>query len=173
VLREDKRAKFDEDRVLGLRRYRFTSGTLEASATLGRGDYRQLLERQAVSPVVVLETDGRTWWMFRDRVYQEDEGLDAEDVLALALDRERKRDRQLRRAHDLLRAEVSTTRRESIPEELRRLVFRRDEGACVTCGSRELLQFDHIIPVARGGATTIDNLQVLCANCNRAKSDDI
>ena len=32
---------------------------------------------------------------------------------------------------------------------------------------------DHIIPVAKGGCTTEDNLQTLCWKCNRAKSDKI
>lgn len=173
MLREDKRAGFEVTRVLGLRRYRFAAGRLEASASLGRGEHRALLERQTAVPVIVLEADGKTWWMYGDRVYVEDSGLGADDVLALAADRERRRDRQLRRAHDLLRGEHPPARRESIPEELRRLVFRRDGGACVRCGSRELLQFDHVIPVARGGASTLENLQVLCSECNRAKRDDI
>jgi 5-methylcytosine-specific restriction endonuclease McrA len=32
---------------------------------------------------------------------------------------------------------------------------------------------DHILPVAHGGATTLQNLQLLCAECNRGKSDSI
>ncbi len=30
-----------------------------------------------------------------------------------------------------------------------------------------------ILPVADGGATTLQNLQLLCADCNRSKSDSI
>jgi 5-methylcytosine-specific restriction endonuclease McrA len=41
----------------------------------------------------------------------------------------------------------------------------------VQCDSTEELQFDHILPVALGGATSIENLQILCADCNCAKSD--
>jgi 5-methylcytosine-specific restriction endonuclease McrA len=65
--------------------------------------------------------------------------------------------------------EPSGPRREGIPEEVRREVFRRDGGRCAACGSDELLQFDHVIPVALGGASTAANLQVLCAPCNREK----
>jgi 5-methylcytosine-specific restriction endonuclease McrA len=35
------------------------------------------------------------------------------------------------------------------------------------------LQFDHIIPVALGGATSAQNLQLLCRQCNLAKSAGI
>lgn len=60
-----------------------------------------------------------------------------------------------------------------IPADLRRIVFERDGGRCVECGSNFDLQYDHILPVALGGATTAENLQILCADCNRRKSDSI
>ena len=41
------------------------------------------------------------------------------------------------------------------------------------CGDAFELQFDHVIPVALGGANTVDNLQVLCGPCNRAKGADV
>ncbi|RSM87100.1 hypothetical protein DMH25_42665 [Streptomyces sp. WAC 01325] len=31
------------------------------------------------------------------------------------------------------------------------------------------MQFDHVIPVAMGGSSGADNLQVLCGPCNRSK----
>jgi tetratricopeptide (TPR) repeat protein len=63
--------------------------------------------------------------------------------------------------------------RAAIPEKVRHAVWRRDEGRCVQCGSQENLEFDHIIPVVRGGANTERNLQLLCEPCNRAKSAKI
>ncbi|MGX1886511.1 HNH endonuclease [Streptomyces sp. NPDC055287] len=38
---------------------------------------------------------------------------------------------------------------------------------CVVCGSTSELQFDHVIPVAMGGGSGPQNLQLLCGSCNR------
>ena len=61
------------------------------------------------------------------------------------------------------------TTREPIPEAIRSEVWRRDLGRCVKCGSNQNLEFDHVIPVAMGGATSVRNLQLLCRGCNREK----
>jgi hypothetical protein len=63
--------------------------------------------------------------------------------------------------------------RRSIPSEVKREVWRRDEGRCVDCGSRERLEFDHIIPVSRGGANTVRNIELRCERCNRSKGAQI
>lgn len=63
--------------------------------------------------------------------------------------------------------------REPIPESVRLFVWQRDKGQCVKCGSREKLEFDHIIPVASGGSSTERNVQLLCESCNRSKGATI
>ena len=68
-----------------------------------------------------------------------------------------------------VRATRPTHTREPIPMALRTAVLDRDGWRCVQCGSQEELQLDHIIPYSRGGATTYENLQVLCGHCNREK----
>lgn len=64
-------------------------------------------------------------------------------------------------------------RREPIPEDVKFEVWRRDSGKCVICGSQKNLEFDHIIPFSKGGSSTARNLQLLCQDCNRHKSDKI
>lgn len=57
----------------------------------------------------------------------------------------------------------------SIPADVKSLVWQRDNGRCVECSATQYLEFDHIIPWSRGGATSFDNLQILCRGCNQAK----
>jgi len=49
-------------------------------------------------------------------------------------------------------------------------VWRRDSGKCSTCGTKEKLEYDHIIPVSKGGSNTERNIQLLCEKCNREKA---
>jgi 5-methylcytosine-specific restriction endonuclease McrA len=59
--------------------------------------------------------------------------------------------------------------RRSIPERTRHEVWRRDQGRCLDCHSQENLEFDHIIPVSRGGANTTRNIELRCEACNGRK----
>lgn len=62
---------------------------------------------------------------------------------------------------------------------LREIIKRRDNYACKMCGlstlteKNLLLEIDHVIPLARGGITSEDNLQTLCWKCNRSKGAKI
>ena len=49
-------------------------------------------------------------------------------------------------------------------------VFARDGRQCRYCGNDENLQIDHIISRKNGGTHDMDNLQVLCRDCNLRKS---
>jgi 5-methylcytosine-specific restriction endonuclease McrA len=54
------------------------------------------------------------------------------------------------------------------------LILERDNYRCRLCGksARDTeLEVDHIIPVAKGGTAGLNNLQTLCIDCNRGKSD--
>ncbi|HZU71708.1 MAG TPA: HNH endonuclease signature motif containing protein [Acidimicrobiales bacterium] len=173
MLREDKNAGFYwERRLLLFRRHYFTATGLD-DCRVGRGRLAELTRLQAEAPSPVTSVGRRTWWWFEDRFFWEDEGYSADDVLALVRERQRRARRQLDKARDLLLMERSprAPTRAAIPREVRRAVFARDGGCCVECGSTFDLQYDHLLPVALGGATTEENLQILCAECNRSKSD--
>ena len=50
----------------------------------------------------------------------------------------------------------------------------RYEGRCNGCRSEHrfrVLEVDHVIPRRAGGQDNIENLQLLCAHCNRVKDD--
>lgn len=44
-----------------------------------------------------------------------------------------------------------------------------DQTSCKYCGSSSNLSFDHLVSLARGGAHTKSNIQILCLPCNMAK----
>jgi 5-methylcytosine-specific restriction endonuclease McrA len=48
-------------------------------------------------------------------------------------------------------------------------LFLRDEFCCQYCGSKGDLTFDHVVPRARGGVTSWENVVAACAPCNLAK----
>lgn len=88
-------------------------------------------------------------------------------VLAATLD-------ALVRAHKRLKLLPQTERASrSIPQKIKLEVWQRDAGKCVQCGDSNYLEYDHVIPHSLGGASTTNNLQLLCRRCNLAKSDRI
>lgn len=61
----------------------------------------------------------------------------------------------------------------SVPQNVRAAVWQRDGGKCIQCSAVDYLEFDHIIPFSKGGATSENNLQLLCRRCNLQKSDKL
>lgn len=61
-----------------------------------------------------------------------------------------------------------------IPSSVKTLVWVRDKGRCVKCGSDKNLHYDHIIPFSKGGSSKdANNIQLLCQTCNLRKHDKI
>ncbi|MGB3407071.1 MAG: HNH endonuclease [Jannaschia sp.] len=48
-------------------------------------------------------------------------------------------------------------------------LFLRDEFCCQYCGSKGDLTFDHVVPRARGGITSWENVVAACGSCNLRK----
>jgi hypothetical protein len=61
---------------------------------------------------------------------------------------------------------------------VKRAVRKRDRGQCTyisgrghRCGARKFLQYDHVIPVARGGISTVENLRLRCRAHNQLEAE--
>ncbi len=172
MLREIKDGAFVRSARLPLRRrWHFARGERLSAASWSARRVRALIAGQREAPVVLLREGRRCTWAFEDRWYWEEEGLSAGDVVALVRERERRAQRRLDRARaGLAQSQLPEPhRREPIAREVRLAVFERDGGRCVQCGASFELQFDHVIPFSLGGAASVENLQVLCADCNRRK----
>jgi hypothetical protein len=58
--------------------------------------------------------------------------------------------------------------------DVRYRVLAAAKGKCALCGvhsSERRIEVDHIVPRSRGGTSDISNLQALCDECNRGKSN--
>ncbi|MCZ4326421.1 DUF222 domain-containing protein [Brachybacterium paraconglomeratum] len=53
------------------------------------------------------------------------------------------------------------------PPAMRRFLSRRDTTCRGPFCNAQIRQYDHIVPVSRGGPTSLDNGQGLCAHCNK------
>ena len=84
-------------------------------------------------------------------------------------------------------ASYRTTRRRgratitrTIPAAVRRHIWLRDRGRCTyrdpesgrCCGSRHLVQIDHVQPYAMGGSASAQNLRLLCGAHNRDRATE-
>jgi hypothetical protein len=155
-------------------RYALASGSHVFESRWHKGEIERLASRQLDEPVCMAEAGQRAYWWFHDHFYWEDEQLTQYDVKALVLEREWRKRRKLEKAHALMNAESQATlTRQGISQQAKALVWEQSQGRCAECGSTELLEFDHIIPIAMGGSSTANNLQLLCADCNRAKGENL
>ena len=50
------------------------------------------------------------------------------------------------------------------------LICKKYDQRCVCCNKRRKLVPDHVIPIAKGGTSDIDNIQPLCQPCNSRKA---
>jgi len=139
--------------------------------TSHRTKFEQMVEQSRSYPVLFMIAGERAYWRFGDRWFWENEELDAEQVYALIITWDQRRQASINRAQSTvaMAREPTPSPRSAIPEDLKQLVWTRDQGRCTQCGSNVELQFDHIIPRSMGGATSPENLQVLCGPCNRRK----
>jgi 5-methylcytosine-specific restriction endonuclease McrA len=65
-----------------------------------------------------------------------------------------------------------------VPDAVRRAVWERDGGHCAftsvdghRCEERSRIELDHVVPVARGGSSTLENLRLLCRAHNQLAAE--
>lgn len=49
-------------------------------------------------------------------------------------------------------------------------ILARFDGKCAKCGEAANIQMDHVVPLAKGGRHSVDNVQPLCRECNLRKA---
>lgn len=139
-------------------------------------DYADRSVKQLKHPILLAKIGDRRYWQFQNRYFWENDGLNSHEVYALLMTRDQRQRQQIERAQATVAmgsAPRTATARRSIPDDLKQYIWTRDEGRCRSCGATTELQFDHIIPVAKGGSNNSENLQILCGPCNRSKSDGL
>jgi 5-methylcytosine-specific restriction endonuclease McrA len=75
---------------------------------------------------------------------------------------------QARRIHKVIARRGFRGLHGYVPTSLRRELL-HEWARCTNCQTRHDLTIDHIVPIARGGKSNRDNLQVLCRKCNSRK----
>ena len=69
---------------------------------------------------------------------------------------------------------IAKSGRRAFSEREKILIYRNNNGTCCSCDkvvSWSEFEADHVLPHSKGGATEIENGQVLCGECNRKKSN--
>jgi hypothetical protein len=150
---------------------------------------RSIWQSSQTEPVLFIEGKQKPWkdivyherwvWgfvLYQNCLYEVTEDHSEEQIRLLVLefaDSERRKFERLRAKFDSTLSKELKYERTPIPVDVRIAVWRRDQGRCVRCGSRENLEYDHIIPVSQGGSNTLRNIELLCEKCNRSKSNNI
>lgn len=64
----------------------------------------------------------------------------------------------------------------AVPRDIILKVLRRDNQICQVCHENvkdDEIEFDHVIPYSKGGPTTVENIRLLCRQCNRKKTNSL
>jgi len=84
-----------------------------------------------------------------------------------------KTEKELKRYWGFVRSKFEDMKRGKMtPSDVIRenkMLVQKEGQHCAYCGSTLELQWDHIIPLSRGGPDTIDNLVRACRKCNASK----
>ncbi len=95
-----------------------------------------------------------------------------EEILEAGLDLVLAQQAKRKGVVDKPRKEAPPAKPDHLPAHVKRAVWVRDGGRCQwplhsggVCGSTLRVQYDHIVPRARGGPSTVGNIRILCILC--------
>jgi hypothetical protein len=162
-------------RIMKIKKIEHISENTDASF-LNHPEVARAIKKAEKAPIKLWD-----YWIFKGLIYQVGKQYSDDEAKLLILeeiDKERMYFEKLKKKFETntSTANRSTDRisaRPRIPERIRIEIWRRDGGKCARCGSRENLEYDHIVPLSRGGSNTARNIELLCEKCNRSKSNNI
>lgn len=143
---------------------------------------REVIQKAEKDPIPAPYPNSADYeWFFKGYVYDVREARrkhkytdgQVELLILEQFDKERRKFEKLMQLYKSDAVQQGSRRRERIPEHVRIMVWRRDGGKCARCGGREKLEYDHIVPISKGGGNTERNIELLCEGCNREKGDRI
>ncbi len=94
MIRKEKKGNFIESGTFSSK-YQFSVGKKISQTKLSKSKYNSLLKLQSVDPVKIMtdQKKGRTWWMYQDGFYIENEGMSGDDVKAFVMEMVAKKNR--------------------------------------------------------------------------------
>jgi hypothetical protein len=92
MIRKEKKGSFVESGTFSTK-YQFSVGKKISKTKLSKSKYSYLLQMQSLDPVKIMtdQEKSRTWWIYQDVFYIENEGMSGDDVKAFALQKSGKK----------------------------------------------------------------------------------
>ncbi len=86
MIRKEKKGEFVEIGTFSTK-YQFSVNKRISKTRLSKSKYSSLLQLQSLDPVKIMtdQEKRRTWWMFQENFYVENDGLTGDDVKVFAL----------------------------------------------------------------------------------------
>ncbi len=94
MIRKEKKGEFVESGTFSTK-YQFSVNKKISKTKLSKAKYNSLLQIQSLDPVEIMtdQEKRRTWWMYQDRFYIENEDMSGDDVKAFAMGKSGKKNK--------------------------------------------------------------------------------